>query len=123
MFNCQSTLLKKYRVSGDRTERVTPVPIPNTEVKPLRADGTARATAWETRSLPGVKTPRSRKARRGFSFSALLGYSLTHDFTANDANGALRDLSSGDTHGTNCGLRQNASLDSPEHVSRGRISQ
>ena len=42
------------RVSGDRTERVTPVPIPNTEVKPLRADGTARATAWETRSLPGL---------------------------------------------------------------------
>src|SRR5215831_6180289 len=43
------------KFSGDRTERVTPVPIPNTEVKPLRADGTARATAWETRSLPGLK--------------------------------------------------------------------
>jgi hypothetical protein len=42
------------QVSGDRTERVTPVPIPNTEVKPLRADGTARATLWETRSLPGL---------------------------------------------------------------------
>src|SRR6186713_1383783 len=44
------------QVSGDRTERVTPVPIPNTEVKPLRADGTARATLWETRSLPGLKS-------------------------------------------------------------------
>ena len=42
------------QVSGDRTERVTPVPIPNTEVKPLRADGTARATLWETRSSPGL---------------------------------------------------------------------
>jgi hypothetical protein len=42
------------QVSGDRTERVTPVPIPNTEVKPLWADGTARATLWETRSSPGL---------------------------------------------------------------------
>ena len=33
---------------------VTPVPIPNTEVKPFRADGTARATARESRSPPGV---------------------------------------------------------------------
>jgi hypothetical protein len=39
---------------GDLTEGVTPVPIPNTEVKPLRADGTAWATAWETRSSPGI---------------------------------------------------------------------
>ena len=31
----------------------TPVPIPNTEVKPSRADGTALVTAWESRSLPG----------------------------------------------------------------------
>src|SRR5215467_7184879 len=55
-------LTDHLQVSGDRTERVTPVPIPNTEVKPLRADGTARATAWETRSLPGLKEKASRKA-------------------------------------------------------------
>src|SRR6187200_881857 len=56
------------QVSGDRTERVTPVPIPNTEVKPLWADGTARATAWETRSLPGLnqKARLSRKVQAGF---------------------------------------------------------
>ncbi len=41
-----------YRVFGGNSERVTPVPIPNTEVKPLSADGTARATVWESRSLP-----------------------------------------------------------------------
>ena len=37
----------------------TPVPIPNTEVKPPSADGTALATVWESRSLPGsiVKAP------------------------------------------------------------------
>ena len=28
-------------------------PIPNSEVKPSSADGTARGTAWESRSLPG----------------------------------------------------------------------
>ncbi len=38
---------------GDNSERDTPVPIPNTEVKPLSANGTARGTAWESRSLPG----------------------------------------------------------------------
>ena len=31
----------------------TPVPIPNTEVKPSSADGTARETVWESRSAPG----------------------------------------------------------------------
>ena len=31
---------------------VTPLPIPNREVKPSRADGTARETGWESRSPP-----------------------------------------------------------------------
>ena len=39
---------------GGYRERATPVPIPNTEVKPLIADGTARATVWESRTLPGL---------------------------------------------------------------------
>ncbi len=38
--------------SGGNSEEETPVPIPNTEVKLLRADGTARFPAWESRSLP-----------------------------------------------------------------------
>ena len=38
--------------SGDYSKRVTPVPIPNTEVKPLSADGTWWETAWESRTLP-----------------------------------------------------------------------
>ena len=37
---------------GGHSEGVTPVPIPNTEVKPLSADGTARETWWESRSPP-----------------------------------------------------------------------
>jgi len=43
-----------YKFSGDFVERVTPVPIPNTEVKPLGADGTAREAVWESRTSPGL---------------------------------------------------------------------
>ena len=37
------TVLSKFKFSGGSGEGVTPVPIPNTAVKPLSADGTARA--------------------------------------------------------------------------------
>src|SRR5690606_9332477 len=37
----------------------TPGPIPNPEVKPLSADGTARGTVWETRTSPHIYTSRS----------------------------------------------------------------
>ena len=40
---------------GGITARVTPVPIPNTEVKPRRADDTALETTRERRSPPGLK--------------------------------------------------------------------
>ena len=36
-------------IFGGYRKEVTPVPIPNTEVKLLRADGTAWATVWESR--------------------------------------------------------------------------
>ncbi len=39
---------------GGHRGRVTPVPIPNTEVKPATADGTACVGVWESRSLPGL---------------------------------------------------------------------
>ena len=39
---------------GGYRGRETPVPIPNTAVKPLFADGTARVTVWESRALPGL---------------------------------------------------------------------
>ena len=45
---------KSRRFSGDFVGRVTPVPIPNTEVKPAGADGTARVTVWESRKSPGL---------------------------------------------------------------------
>src|SRR5476651_2568786 len=47
--------------------RVTPVPIPNTEVKPHTADGTAWETVWESRSLPALFVDaRSSKDGRAF---------------------------------------------------------
>ena len=43
------------RLLGDYSVGVPPVPIPNTEVKPYSPDGTARASVWESRKLPGLK--------------------------------------------------------------------
>jgi hypothetical protein len=45
-----------YKFPGGLTARVTPVPIPNTEVKPCRADDTALETTRERRSPPGLKS-------------------------------------------------------------------
>jgi hypothetical protein len=47
---------------GGNRERATPVPIPNTEVKPLIADGTAWVTVWESRTLPGFDIIYIKKA-------------------------------------------------------------
>ena len=47
IFRCET-----QRHSGDYGERVPPVPIPNTEVKPFSADGTWLETARESRTLP-----------------------------------------------------------------------
>ena len=43
---------RRLRFVGDLTAGDPPVPIPNTEVKPRRADCTARESVWESRSLP-----------------------------------------------------------------------
>src|SRR5438067_13900428 len=61
-----NTICEKF--SGGSVERATPVPIPNTEVKPLGADGTARATAWESRKPPGLlnTSPLKVKLERAF---------------------------------------------------------
>ena len=44
--------LNMFTISGGNDEGVTPVPIPNTEVKPFSADGTWLVTARESRSPP-----------------------------------------------------------------------
>ena len=60
-FNCkvqldvEISMLNFYKFPGGLTAGVTPVPIPNTEVKLRRADNTARVTVRERRSPPGLK--------------------------------------------------------------------
>jgi hypothetical protein len=46
-------LVMGYQFPGGISGGATPDPIPNSEVKPTRADGTSRASDWESRSLPG----------------------------------------------------------------------
>jgi hypothetical protein len=41
------------KISGGYIEEAIPDPISNSEVKLFGADGTARATVWESRKLPG----------------------------------------------------------------------
>ena len=55
---CSETNDSLIENSGGKGERVPPVPIPNTEVKPLSADGTWLETARESRTPPD---PFSRK--------------------------------------------------------------
>ncbi len=50
---CQPGFALRTFFPGGYTGEVTPVPIPNTEVKLSRADGTAGASLWESRTLPG----------------------------------------------------------------------
>ena len=53
VLSTQTSVLKK--VPGGHTGGAPPVPIPNTEVKPSKADATAAARQWESRTLPGYK--------------------------------------------------------------------
>ena len=46
--SCPTT--KLINLCGDYSKEDTPVPIPNTEVKLLSADGTWWATAWESKT-------------------------------------------------------------------------
>jgi hypothetical protein len=56
-------------VPGGFTGGATPVPIPNTEVKPSKADDTAAVRQWESRTLPGYNKSLLEQSSRLFSFS------------------------------------------------------
>ena len=60
-----------FTLCGGYFGGVTPVPIPNTEVKPTRADGTAREAVWESRSPPHFSEEPALVA--GFSFFVVPG--------------------------------------------------
>src|ERR1700724_3205139 len=66
--SCLLAIRKHHKFPGGLTARVTPVPIPNTEVKPCRADDTARVTARERRSPPGIKIQRPQRPKRSRPF-------------------------------------------------------
>ena len=61
----QASNLQLLDFPGGHTAGATPVPIPNTEVKPRRADDTARVTVWERRSLPGLNLSGPPRFYRG----------------------------------------------------------
>src|SRR3954447_23078126 len=65
-------LIPRNHFAGGHRIRVTPVPIPNTEVKPDTADGTARETVWESRSLPALFSRLVRSSSRAFFFLGLV---------------------------------------------------
>ena len=46
-------MIPQQNKSGSNGEKVTPVPIPNTEVKLLSADGSWDTRPCESRTLPG----------------------------------------------------------------------
>ena len=53
-------------LTGAYNEGDPPLSIPNREVKPLRADGTA--AMWESRSAPDLESPAGSKPRGFFLF-------------------------------------------------------
>ena len=61
-------LAEAARFLGGYAEGVTPVPIPNTEVKPLRVDGTALEAVWESRSPPGILSTKASPLKSGEAF-------------------------------------------------------
>jgi hypothetical protein len=74
---------------GGLTARVTPVPIPNTEVKPCRADDTALETTRERRSPPGLNSKAAfAKASAAFLF---LAEDVSRPVTVDTLAAALED--------------------------------
>ena len=60
------------KLLGGNSDEDTPVPIPNTEVKPVYVDGTARQGGWESRKPPGLnKTPNHESGWGGFFYSGV----------------------------------------------------
>ena len=53
LLNLNLSLNLLHQIPGGHAGGVPPVPIPNTEVKPSKADDTAAVRQWESRTLPG----------------------------------------------------------------------
>lgn len=57
-----------FNVPGVLAGGATPVPIPNTEVKPSKVDDTAAARQWESRTMPGYKKKPAGESQQAFLF-------------------------------------------------------
>src|SRR3954447_19597384 len=55
LFHLLFSFERMLHKSGDDSEKVTPVPIPNTEVKLLSADGSWGFSPCESRTSPSIK--------------------------------------------------------------------
>ncbi len=68
---------KLTKFYGGHSKEDPPVPIPNTEVKLFSANGTARATVWESRSPPFFikQKPQADSLPGAFVVSATLNLS------------------------------------------------
>ena len=66
-----------WRGPGGQTGGATPVPIPNTAVKPSRADGTALVTVRESRSPPGLFHHDTRVAHAARAFVSRAPHALS----------------------------------------------
>ena len=64
-----------FKVFGGYSVGVTPVLIPNTEVKSYRANDTALETVWESRSLPKL-FEKPLQIEGAFSFAFFLNYRI-----------------------------------------------
>src|SRR5712692_4370336 len=65
----RTTQVRIIPMFGDHGGGETPVPIPNTVVKPSSADGTVGVTRWESRSLPSILiSPATRKGGGTYLF-------------------------------------------------------
>ena len=60
-----------FSVPGGHTGGAPPVPIPNTEVKPSKADDTAAVRQWESRTLPGYNKKPAGESQQAFLFCAV----------------------------------------------------
>ena len=62
--------------SGGDGVRATPVPIPNTAVKPHSVDGTAALQLWESRTLPDLNSKPASNQAGFFLECGLCGHDL-----------------------------------------------
>ena len=121
MVECHTSVYSGGNVGG-----ATPDPIPNSEVKPSRADGTARVSEWESRTPPGL-SPRFQTWKRGVSFCAASGSDVME--VRNKAldcsvRGAISKGSQVEGRAAGCALedsRTNKVLDFGREESRKRI--